>query len=222
MNCEFPSESEIQNCFIRFLFGFGDLVNGAINLAYWDMCRTMKNISEHPQGNRLREEAQKLLHKAIAEAPICADVKDMNLNQEEFDNWHRTTCSRLVALYNSEEYKFDKFCVGSAQKWINMTVKYCALLGDKALQSGRSLFRVGHLPIDSLVLQELRRDLTEKKLSEDQNSRLKCLMSELEPWSKIKSYDKYMDFQLLVRGAYCPEPPLVVEFRLWMKAKREQ
>lgn len=206
-NFPIPSELDIQECFLRFLFGSGEsFLVKAIRLAYGDVCRTMKGIADHDPDGRLRAKAVELLHDRLKD--VTAYVRNQKtfdkVNQHTFDAWHQATCDALIELYHSD--KFGNFFVGQAQKWINMAVKYCALLGDRAMPSGRSLFSVGHVPIDGYVI---------KQLSGPRFGLPKAL--QFDAWSRVDSYDRYMEFQFWVREKFAPSLPLAVEFYLWQQ-----
>jgi hypothetical protein len=86
-----------------------------------------------------------------------------------------------------------------------MAVKYVALLGDRCLPHAHLLFSVGHVPIDNLLLTQLKRHgLPEPK--------------RFEPWSRIDNSQTYMQLQHWVRETFPSSTPLAVEFHLWQNA----
>jgi hypothetical protein len=195
-----PSPADIQNCFLRFVFGYeSSYLNASISTAYGDFSRTLHGISKNEASALLREKARKLLHDAIKAATLLE-------TQDSFDVWHKETCLALQESYRAGG--FDTFYIGQAQKWINMSIKYFALLGsllgDQAVPGGSSLFDVGHVPIDSFVVSALKRKGLPSQL---------CIDS----WSRIVEYDKYMEFQKWVRKEFQGSKPLAVEFELWQE-----
>jgi hypothetical protein len=93
--------------------------------------------------------------------------------QERFDQWHRAACAQLVEHYRRSE--FATFTVGHAQKWINMTVKYLALFDEGDPRQQRQLLDLGHMPIDSVMLERLSEEGLPPKLRPGK-------------WSRIGSY----------------------------------
>lgn len=61
-----PSELEIQECLLRFLFRPGEpFLVRAIELAYLDMCRAMRGISKDDPNAQLRHRAVNILQDRI-------------------------------------------------------------------------------------------------------------------------------------------------------------
>ncbi|MDO9538187.1 MAG: hypothetical protein Q7J68_07700 [Thermoplasmata archaeon] len=53
-------------------------------------------------------------------------------SQAAFDKWHQESCEKLIRYYKGEGLECT---YGQAQKWFNMTLKYCWLfLNDKRLE----------------------------------------------------------------------------------------
>jgi len=194
-----PSTVEIQECLLRFLFGYErSFLTSAVRLAYSDLSRTLHGIAAHDPKGHLREAATSLLEGAIRTVVSTAT------GQESFDRWHQATCHDLRQTYRAAA--FGGFCFGHAQKWVNMAIKYSALLGDRAVQGGHNLFRFGHVPIDSLVVSAFSR--TEFSLPAPLR---------IESWSRLDSYDTYMAFQHWVRDTFAGSAPLAVEFVIWQE-----
>ncbi len=118
--------------------------------------------------------------------------------QVQFDEWHRSACVELVKIYRSGGYR--SFCVGHAQKWLNMTFKYIYVLGDERLPGFGHVYDLCHVPLDNILIAALRPYGFQP---------LGC------PWSRLKDYDIYLDRQHWVRNRFQPAP-LDVEFKLWM------
>jgi hypothetical protein len=99
-------------------------------------------------------------------------------NQAIFDAWHRDSCERLCTTYT--ESGFPAFCVGQAQKWLNMAFKYAHVFGEECLPGFERLYGLGHVPLDRIMLE---------KLGAYGAPRLS------KPWSRIRDYQEYMHFQ---------------------------
>ena len=53
---------------------------------------------------------------------------------------------------------YERFNVGLAQKWINMTLKYIFVLGDRRVPGYGHLQPFCHVPLDRFVLEEAMKD----------------------------------------------------------------
>lgn len=192
---ETPSPDQIHDFLARLVVGSeGSYLQASIRLAYRDLCRTLRGIAGKDPTGQLLATASRLLHDAIEDA-----VKTRK-TQAEFDAWHKTTCEALKATYDG---KFDTFNYGQAQKWLNMSVKYCALLGDRRVPGGNVFFDLGHVPIDSVILRVLRKEPDFPRTLH------------LDPWSGIDDYGQYMEFQKWIRTKY--SKPLAAECSLWQE-----
>lgn len=49
--------------------------------------------------------------------------------QEAFDDWHQAACERLCEFY--QQNGFANFSIGQAPRWINMTLRYVFVLGER-------------------------------------------------------------------------------------------
>lgn len=47
-------------------------------------------------------------------------------DRESYDNWLESQCAQICQLYANS--RFTSFCVGQAQKWLKMSVKYALTL----------------------------------------------------------------------------------------------
>lgn len=158
-----------------------------INRAFQDFCRTLKIKDE----NRT-----KLKQKAITF--LISKLSKLNENrlksQDEFDIYHKETCYELIQQWN-------ELTIGQAQKWINMTLKYWLLLGEKRIK-GIELNAIWfHIPIDQIVQHEMFRE------------------KEPTPWSKINNYDDYYKYQIEIRNKKTGNPALIDEFKLFNKTQ---
>ena len=113
-------------------------------------------------------------------------------DQKDFDEWHKWACEMLI-----KSFKNQKFTYGQAQKWINMTLKYLSMFDYKKIEK---VYEYCHIPIDNYIL-----DKTGKKFK--------------TAWSRINSYEDYLDFQLFFRTKY-KNIPLDEEFYMWINASQ--
>lgn len=118
--------------------------------------------------------------------------KSNNMNQDEFDKFHKLVCDKLINTSSKI------LTYGQAQKWINMTLKYVSMFDHVRTEKTYEFY---HVPIDNIILHSTKY----KKLG--------------TRWSRISSYDKYFDFQKWFRNNN-EGIPLDVEFNMWLNAKK--
>jgi len=189
-----PTPAEMQRWLTTYFRGHpsSDL-RLCVDAGYLDMCRTLRGISKTGRAGTLRCSASELLLQEICRI-ACSE-----LSQAAYDNWHRELCDGLVATYNPG---FPSFSDGQAQKWLNMAMKYAVLSGDSCVRGIGAVLPYAHVPVDKILLHELaKRGLPGP--------------GRYYPWSRIKSYDLYMELQRWVRTQFAPSVPCAVEFRLW-------
>lgn len=174
-----------------------EVIQESIKLAYNDFKRTLQGIGSAPSENpyakaeeSIKEEIYKLKKQGIQ-------------SQENFDDWHKKACDKLLDLYNGRW----KFCLGKAQKWINMTLKYLVAfklgLNIKELGHYVELTPYFHVPIDNYILSEVKGIIPSD------------IIAGLKPWSKISDRALYDKFQSTFRKTFNGRIPLEVEFEMW-------
>lgn len=174
-----------------------EVIQESIKLAYNDFKRTLWGIGKAPTENPyalaeklIKEEIDKLKEKGIQ-------------SQENFDEWHKKACEELLDLYNDRW----GFCLGKAQKWINMTLKYLVtfILGLEIEKAKRyvELTPYYHIPIDNYILSEVKGLIPSD------------IVAGLRPWSKISERAQYDKFQRTFRETFNDRIPLEIEFEMW-------
>lgn len=189
-----PSPADQAEFVLRLYFGKGDdKLRLAIRRAYQDFSRTMHGINEYPDARPL---ADHFIYDAIAQ--LAHQIDDPS--GSSFDMWHKQTSLDLCNVYSAAGYK--SFCVGQAQKWINMALKYVFVFGETSLSGYQKWYPHCHVPIDNIILEQ----------EEFRNLRsFECA------WSRISDYGEYMAFQSSVRNKFKPTPPLTIEFWTWQR-----
>lgn len=98
------------------------------------LSRVMKGIGPHPAKTTLVEDTHASLYQFVTDLetdPLIA--QDVKVSQANFDARHDTWClntmATFMALPHVRSGKPFTFTYGHAQKWINMTLKYLAVLG---------------------------------------------------------------------------------------------
>ena len=177
----------------------GDGLGRCIQSAYLTMNRTLVGMAKSPDADGWRRFMTDFLKERLA-ALTCR----LMWSQDEFDAWHRDTTSRLVQIAENPDFHFT---VGQAQKWINVSIKNAIALGDRLMPDLFRVYDVAHVPLDRIVLGELRRkDWMPRDLLQD-------------PWSQLTDYKEYMACQRLIRENL-PGIPLEEEFHIWEEGRR--
>lgn len=202
-----PTQTDQDHFLRRLYFGGADKgsdLKKCIAKAYRDVCRTIRGIATHPFAAEIRCSAENTLFDAI-EALARNDVEIRD--QLTFDTWHKDLCDQLKESYSSGGFAKDDegmFTYGHAQKWINMTLKYVFVYGEAHLPGYNSLYAFCHVPIDTIIVKQLKRygsDFPELTTA----------------WSQITDYSAYSAFQKWIRETFVGSVPLAVEFALWQK-----
>ncbi len=177
-----------ENVFIRLYFDDREgFYYAGIKRAFLDFSRTLK-IKDDNRAN-FKQSAEKFIFSKLNEL-----TQIIFLDQNEFDKFHKKTCEQLIDIWS--ELKF-----GQAQKWINMTLKYWLLLGDKRINGIETNAKYFHIPIDSYVQKGMFNETNPK------------------PWSKIDNYETYMNYQELHRQKQTGNYPLIDEFNFFNNYK---
>ncbi|WP_151832254.1 hypothetical protein [Acinetobacter ursingii] len=173
-----------EDFFIRLYFGnSNDFYNKGIKRAFLDFSRTLKIYDDNRKKykynseNFLLDSFTELINKEIS-------------NQEKFDYYHKNICETLIIHWN--ELK-----LGQSQKWINMTLKYWLLFGEKRIHGIEKNAKYFHIPIDRYV---------QKGMFKEKNPKA---------WSKIDNYESYMSYQIQHRNKQTGNFPIIDEFNFF-------
>ena len=193
-----PTHADQYAFLQRLYFGADrDALMACVRRAYRDLNRTLHGVARLSDSHKLADRAAVTVRALATDlAASCAD------NQAMFDAWHHDACLRLCALY--ADSGFPSFSVGQAQKWLNMVFKYVHVFGEDRLPGYERLYGFGHVPLDNIMLSQLRR-YGAPQLS--------------GAWSRIRDYGEYMRFQEWMRHRFPGSAPLAVEFGLWLTAE---
>jgi hypothetical protein len=179
-----------------------DFIKASIKRAYRDFNRTLTGIGnyEQEQYNNLLE----IIRGFVIQ--ICNERTFQK--QEDFDDWHKEKCNLLKEAINNE-LKYNNIHLGQCQKWINMTLKYLFLLGEDRIPGIEKNYQFFHIPIDSIIQEELfRKYKIEKKFP---------------VWSKMDDYDSYLSYQKeIIEKTKSGEIPMDIEIKLFNKAKKKE
>ncbi len=194
-NVSTPSRADYEDYLVRLCFGdTSDPLSPCIDNAYLDFCRTLRGLGKTDPDARIRPMAKDVIRRFVS------DLTDESnpMGQQAFDEAHRAVCHMLPKLYRENGYR--RFHVGQSQKWINMTLKYVFTLGEERLPGYERVYPFCHVPLDNVMLE---------RLADYDFPPLPCA------WSRLDSYDEYMDRQRWIRERF-PLAPMAVEFRLWL------
>lgn len=125
---------------------------------------------------------------------------EISFESSDFDKWHKAKCEEIINFMNNsidksntKILKEEKFTIGQAQKWVNMTLKYLWLLN--ALPTGVKPEYL-HVPIDSYIIE----------IAYDNKNKFENALGLLEEkpkesWSKLPEYKTYFKIQEAIRKA---------------------
>ena len=138
---------------------------------------------------------------ALLEKPVSANKEQWRYG---FDQWHGDLCNVLKSYYDTSLGQDTKtrLTYGQAQKWINMTLKYCWVCG----RDNTHWFSVAHVAVDEIILIAAQR--------EEVIAKRPC-----RKWSVWDNRQEYQVFQNSFRdfAAKKNKTPLELEFDWWLK-----
>lgn len=178
--------------------------------AYSTFCRTLRGLSQIPRQryDRVRLESVLILRSAFTE------LSRVEAEQIAFDEWHRGACDLLRRGWKP----IFPLTIGQAQKWLNILAKYhAALAADGTAPHVRNIYGgYLHVPIDNIVLDELRA-ADRVPLASARTVREALLAARLPAWSRIDSWEQYLDLQSIFRelAATHRTSPIAIELHIW-------
>jgi hypothetical protein len=164
------------------------------------MNRTMHGFAKVPGSKEAQEQGSEVVHAFLKNLLTASESVSV---QAWFDRSHEEACVQLCKTFS--EAGFPQFRVGQAQKWLNMSLKYVFVFGEGHLPGYARIYRFAHIPLDNIILKQFRA-FGAKKLT--------------AKWSRINSYDDYMQVQRWVRSTFPDSAPLAVEFALWQNSEK--
>ncbi len=190
----------------------------ALNTSKYDnipevcISRAYLTTSRVLHGMGVYTDTQKIVIKNRAAAIILHFVNNISfreMEEAEFDNAHAEVCGLLLEYYGQLNPAVH-FTIGTAQKWINMTLKHMIMFHLIEINEWRATlqflnnYKHFHIPIDSYIKDnENIRGIYLEKFDDI-------------AWSNIDDYAAYIELQNQLRTEY--GPLLDFEFDVWMKA----
>lgn len=187
--------------------------------AYLDLARTVKyryssselkemkskksSEEDKDKANNFIESKNNLIKNIFKNilSPIKTKEGEISFKNSDFDDWHKAKCEEIINFMNNSIDKSntkilnkkEKFTIGQAQKWVNMTLKYLWLLN--ALPTGVEPEYL-HVPIDSYIIE----------IAYDNKNKFENALGLLEEkpkksWSKLSEYEEYFKIQEAIREA---------------------
>ena len=209
-----PTSEEQRQFLIQVCFSKGGTTfDGLVSRAYRDMNRTLRGIGKLDPDikERVLAEAKACIAAGFDGLKNKVSPKEPVAVRAEFDAWHSDSCDTLIECYAGLLGGISpiRMTHGQAQKWINMTVKYCWAFGGSELDRLVPWYPAAHVPVDEVIL---RAAVAEKIVGE-------CPVS---VWSKWDDPDAYQAFQERWRVAAWARgrTPMELEFELWPKHRR--
>lgn len=113
--------------------------------AYRDLSRTLHGIGSHPEADSLRQDTYESLQTFVG------NLRNVR-TADEFDHQHDDWCNTAIARFAEATSGHDiKLHYGQAQKWLNMTLKYLAILDHDPVAH---VYQFMHVPIDNVIYEQ--------------------------------------------------------------------
>ena len=177
----------------------GTPIQKCAGAAYRDLRRTLRGIRYQEFKKQYIDDVCTLIEECVNDL-----MNRIELEQDDFDEWHIKTCEGIVEASSKYEFHTDH---GQAQKWLNMTFKYMLLFNQEI-----GFQHYLHVPIDQYILNGAKRDLEVNRPPNAPHA-----------WSKWQA-DDYMSYQIDIRKKIAEnryESPIAWEFEVWPKYKGE-
>jgi hypothetical protein len=210
-----PSCEQHRDFFAECLSGAqGSLLDRCITHAYRDMNRTLQGIGQIKDKRRaasICDEGKELVRRHVIALAAKAAPETAPELHSHFDAWHSAACLELISFYNKALSGLTpaRTHFGQAQKWINMTIKYCWVCWDGLPEGLGPWYPAAHVPVDELILSVV----VEYGAVPDRP----CSV-----WSRWDDEQEYLTFQKKLREIAMKNhtSPLELEFEWWLDRHR--
>lgn len=152
--------------------------------AYRDLSRTLHGIGTHPDKTMMLEDTHASLHAVVT-------ALEKVTTQEEFDALHANWCAGRIDFFEAHPHPTREtftLTYGQAQKWINMTLKYLAVLGHPVIIR---VYPYLHIPVDSIIYEEAAHPVTGISVPRPPRR---------TPWSRLDD-EQYKNYQEQLRDS---------------------
>ncbi len=207
-----PTLQQQKDFLFRTYFGTrGDEQDRFISRAYRDMNRTLRGIGKLEDADKARilNGAKNLVKAGINDLSRKVFPANPTLASKQFDQWHTDLCRALTTHYATELQNLQskiRLTHGQAQKWVNMTMKYCWACAGSSLAGIDPWYEVAHIAVDEVILVAAEKTGT--------IGRRPC-----KKWSKWDNQAEYLEFQKRIREKATSgnQTPLELEYDWWLK-----
>ncbi len=187
--------------FLYFDKSVNELLVKAVKRAYRDFSRTLR-IPYELKSDKNNFTNLKLEWIQFISSEINKLLELQFNSQNDFDNWHK----KVVVSLTQIRFKNFELKIGQSQKWINMTLKYLYIFGEKFDERIFINMHFFHIPIDNIIMDKIYQDFE---------------ISQIKPWSDIIDYTIYINYQKKFREKIKmidkSKFPLFEEFKMFMK-----
>ena len=186
-----------------------NIIYMAVEWGYGDAARNMHGIGEY------KTKKKDALEEIADELKTYFKNQKAPKNYDEFNDKHTKLCEKWTGKFDDQLAFY-----GKAQKIVNMAFKYlyCCADADDYSKKENDYFKYCHVPLDTFTLEWFRHEWFLRKTRGAGEPTYE--MARL-PWSSIKDYDAYIEFQNCFREWYENEEitPLQAEFIYWPLVK---
>jgi hypothetical protein len=211
-----PTLQQQKDFLLQTYFGTrGDELDRFISRAYRDMNRTLHHIAKLPKSDKARilNGAKNLVKAGINDLSKKNFPVNPMLACQDFDQWHSDLCHALKTYYATELQNLHseiRLTYGQAQKWVNMTMKYCWVCGGADVAGIEPWYSVAHVAVDEVILVTAEKSGVVK-------------VQPCGKWSAWDDQQAYQNFQDTLRqtAAKQPQSPLELEYDWWLKYRSQ-
>jgi hypothetical protein len=210
-----PTLQQQKDFLFQTYFGMrGDELDRFISRAYRDMNRTLRGIGNLADADKARilNGAKTLVKTAVIALRKIPFPGNPVQGSQEFDQWHTDLCQVLKTYYATELNNFGniRFTYGQAQKWVNMTMKYCWVCGGADFAGLEPWYPVAHVAVDKVILVAAKKE----GVIENRPCR---------KWSAWDDRPAYQTFQDTIRqtAATKSQSPMELEYGWWLKYRSQ-
>lgn len=222
------NNEKLMNFLVYSYFGFdiSKLADGKLTddkkekcarRAYMDLSRTVKYKYSSSELDKAKKDSDKYNYKVKRKetiSNICktliGSIKECPGDNADFDSWHESICQQIESTMNDKKSELlkEKFTIGQAQKWVNMTLKYLWLLD--MLPEGISETDL-HVPIDSFILKALEKNIS------DISHKDGTYKYKEDAWSRMDKYENYKCLQDKIKEVAKGSNPIDWESKAWIE-----
>lgn len=206
-----PTLQQQKDFLFQTYFGTrGDELDRFISRAYRDMNRTLHGIGKLADADKAKilTGAKYLVKAGLTALGKKSFPGNPVVGSREFDQWHSDLCQALKKHYATELQNISKIRLtyGQAQKWVNMTLKYCWVFGAADVVGLDQWYAIAHVAVDEVILVAAEKSGVVKNRP--------C--AKWSTWDDQKAYQAFQD-TLRQTAAKQSQSPLDLEYGWWLE-----